>query len=136
MCVVLGSPSAYIQRLLGRFTTIDEKIFTAEVVDTYLQQLATPERVHALTEDYRCSAPGGIDLEHDTEDRKAGRKAKQPFRVLWGKKGPNERLFGHDGMLALWQNVCEDVDGRAVDCGHYIPEERPEEVEREALRFF
>ncbi|KAI1792654.1 alpha/beta-hydrolase [Ganoderma leucocontextum] len=134
--MILGNPSAYIQRLLGRFTKIDEQIFTKEVVDSYLQQLSTPDRVHAVTEDYRCSAPGGIDLEHDAEDRKAGRKSKQSFRVLWGGRGPNERLYGHDGMLALWRNVCEDVDGRAVDCGHYIPEERPDDVEQEALAFF
>ena len=133
---VLGNPSAYLQRLLGRFTKVDPEIFTPDVVDTYLAQLAAPDRVHALTEDYRCSAPGGVDLAHDAADRAAGRKAAQPFRVLWGKHGPNERLFGHEGMLALWRNVCAEVDGRAVECGHYIPEERSDEVEREALAFF
>ncbi|PIL28757.1 hypothetical protein GSI_08801 [Ganoderma sinense ZZ0214-1] len=134
--MILENPSAYLQRLLGRFTKVDTQIFTPEVVDTYLQQLAAPERVHALTEDYRCSAPGGADLALDAADRAVGRKETQPFRVLWGKQGPNERLFGHEGMLALWRNVCVDVDGRAVDCGHYIPEERPDDVEREALAFF
>ena len=133
---VLGNPSAYLQRLLVRITTVDPEIFTPDVVDTYLAQLAAPDRVHALTEDYRCSAPGGVDLAHDAADRDAGRKATQPFRVLWGKHGPNERLFGHEGMLALWRNVCAEVDGRAVECGHYIPEERSDEVEREVLTFF
>ena len=69
---VLGNPSAYLQRLLVRFTTVDPEIFTLDVVDTYLAQLAAPDRVHALTEDYRCSAPGGVDLAHDAEDCKVG----------------------------------------------------------------
>jgi haloacetate dehalogenase len=28
------------------------------------------------------------------------------------------------------------VRGRALDCGHYLPEERPEEVVAELERFF
>ncbi|TBU57621.1 alpha/beta-hydrolase [Dichomitus squalens] len=134
--MVLANPSAYLNRLTSRFVALDKRVFPDDVVKTYLQQLSSPDHVHAICEDYRSSGPGGIDLEHDAEDRTAGRKVKQPVRVLWGKRGPNERLFGHDGMLELWRNVCEDVDGRAVDCGHYIPEENPEDVEREALAFF
>ena len=133
--VVVANPSAYLNRLLSRFVALDKQKFPDEVVATYLQQLSSPEHVHAICEDYRSSGPGGIDLEHDAEDRKAGRKLKQPVRVLWGKQGPNERFFGHDGMLSLWRNVCENVDGRAVNCGHYIPEELPEEIEREVLTF-
>ena len=134
--VVLANPSAYLNRLLGLSTNADKKTFSDSVVDNFLQQLSSPEHVHASCEDYRSSGPGGIDLEHDAEDRKARRKVTQPVKVLWGKKGLNERLFGHDGMLALWRNVCENVDGRAVDSGHYIPEERPEDVIQEALAFF
>ena len=134
--IVLANPSLYLDKLLGRFVAADKQIFPDAIVEHYLRQLASPDHVHATCEDYRASGPGGIDLEHDLEDRKAGRKAKQPFKILWGKKGINERLFGHEGMLALWRNVCPDADGRAVDSGHYIPEERPEDVEQEALAFF
>ncbi|TBU47749.1 alpha/beta-hydrolase [Dichomitus squalens] len=136
--MILANPSVYLNKLLGAFTSAPKKIFPDDVFDTYLQQLTSPERVHATCEDYRSSGPGGIDLEHDAEDRKAGRKVKQPVRVLWAKTGIIERLFGHDGTLALWRNICEsdDVDGRAVDCGHFIPEERPGDVLQDALAFF
>ncbi len=37
--------------------------------------------------------------------------------------------------LAEWRRVAEDVEGRALDCGHYIPEEAPEAMLAEVLPF-
>ena len=39
-------------------------------------------------------------------------------------------------MLAIWRDWAHDVRGRAIDCGHYLPEERPAEVAEEFERFF
>ena len=38
----------------------------------------------------------------------------------------------------VWKEHCEDqvlVTGRALDCGHYIPEEKPDEVLQEILGY-
>jgi haloacetate dehalogenase len=38
--------------------------------------------------------------------------------------------------LALWHAAAIDVSGRALDCGHYIAEERSAELLAEMLAFF
>ena len=37
--------------------------------------------------------------------------------------------------LADWREVAEHVEGRAVDCGHFLPEEAPDET-RAAIEVF
>jgi haloacetate dehalogenase len=39
-------------------------------------------------------------------------------------------------VLALWREVATQVSGRALDCGHYIVEERPEDLLAELFQFF
>jgi haloacetate dehalogenase len=55
-----------------------------------------------------------------------------PVLALWGKHGVIEALF--DG-LADWREVASDVRGRALPCGHFIPEEKPRELLAELRRF-
>jgi haloacetate dehalogenase len=45
--------------------------------------------------------------------------------VLWGAKGA---LAAWYDTLAIWREWADDVRGRAVDCGHFIPEEKPDEL--------
>jgi len=37
--------------------------------------------------------------------------------------------------LADWREVAHDVTGRAIDCGHFLAEEAPEETLIEIERF-
>jgi haloacetate dehalogenase len=43
-----------------------------------------------------------------------------------------EALFD---CLADWREVATNVRGRALACGHFIPEERPQELLAELRRF-
>jgi haloacetate dehalogenase len=38
--------------------------------------------------------------------------------------------------LEDWQKVAKNVSGKTVACGHYIPEELPDELISEAIAFF
>ena len=59
-------------------------------------------------------------------DRAEGRKVRCPTLVLWGAKG---RVGGWYDPLALWREYCaKEVSGGAVESGHYLAEERPDEV--------
>ena len=97
----------------------------------YQRGVAPPGAAHGLCEDYRASA--GIDLEHDRADIAAGARLAMPLRVLWGAHGAVGRNFD---VLALWRERATQVEGRALPCGHYVPEEAPGELLAEALAFF
>jgi haloacetate dehalogenase len=84
--------------------------------------------MRAAFEDYRAAA--AADLEHDGADRP--RKLAVPTLVLWG----GSRTSQAADMLGVWRPRCERVEGFAVpDCGHFIPEEKPEVVIDAVLRF-
>lgn len=133
--LLIHNPSSYLNKMVTRFNDKDSKVFTPEVLQTYLDQLSKPDQLHATCEDYRCSAPGGYDLEVDEADRKANRKVQMPLRALWGAKGLNQAMFG-EKCTDMWKNVCVEASGKAYDCGHYMPEELPKEMEEDILSFF
>ena len=106
---------------------------TPEAMVEYRRCFCKSDAIHASCEDYRAAA--AIDLEMDEADEKADRKgSKHPVLALWGAKGAIGKLWH---VLDVWRSHSTSaVDGRALDCGHYLPEEQPEEVLRELKRFF
>ena len=52
-----------------------------------------------------------------------------PVLALWGRQGVIAALFD---CLADWREVATDVRGRALQCGHFIPEEKPRRAARRA----
>jgi len=39
------------------------------------------------------------------------------------------------GSLEIWREWCDDVRGKPVACGHFLPEENPEATLAELLPF-
>ena len=105
----------------------DRGFFHPEARADYLTALREPGTVVSICEDYRAAAT--IDLVHDRKDRK---KLRMPLLALWGRQGVIEALFD---CLADWREVAADVRGRALQCGHFIPEEKPRELLAELRRF-
>jgi haloacetate dehalogenase len=106
------------------------ELFHPEAMKEYVRCLRDPETIHATCEDYRAAAT--LDYEHDAKDRESGRRVACPVLALWGGRG---FLEGHYDVLDVWRGWAEDVEGRAIDCGHYIPEEAPEETYAELRAF-
>jgi haloacetate dehalogenase len=105
---------------------------TEEALREYKRCFCIPEAIHASCEDYRAAAE--IDLEMDEADEKAGHKVEAPVLALWGSKGAIGKLWS---VLDVWrQHANRTVEGRALDSGHYLAEEQPQEVLNEFLRFF
>jgi haloacetate dehalogenase len=125
-----ADPVAYVRDVMGR-RHAGLQAFDERARAEYERCIALPGTAHAICEDYRAAA--GIDLEHDRADRAAGRRVEQPLRVLWGAHGTVGRCFD---VLALWRNAARRIDGRALDCGHYLAEERPAELLDEMSDFF
>ena len=116
--------------ILGRVgrTEPDLSAFDPQAIDAYVRAFADPRAIHASCEDYR--AAGTIDLEHDRADR--GRKINTPVLALWGARAVVGKLFD---CLVDWREVANRVTGRAIDCGHFLPEEAPLETLAEIERF-
>ena len=118
--------------ILGRVGRAEPDLsaFDARAVQEYMRCFADPAAVHGSCEDYR--AAGSIDLEHDRTDRTAGRKLPMPVLALWGAHGVVGRMFD---CLADWRAVADDVRGEALPCGHFIPEEAPQQSLELIARF-
>ncbi len=112
---------------MGKFSTSDD-VFTPEAMAEYLRCFSDPAAIHASCEDYRAAA--GIDLAHDEAD--LATKLDCPVLALWGTRGAMEKNYD---VLAAWRERALDVSGKALACGHYLPEEAPEETEAELARF-
>jgi len=129
---ILHDPEAFARQFMGgRYAGIE--MFDPRALAEYLKGLGQAEAVHAMCEDYRAGAT--VDLEEAREDIKEGRHVRCPLRVLWGQHGVIEKCF--DAMKE-WKLVHEtgEVSGESVDCGHYIPEEKPDVVVRHIQEFF
>ena len=99
-----------------------------EAFAEYLRCYNDPASRHAICEDYRAAA--GIDLVHDAAD--AAARVTAPLLALWGAKGTVGELYD---VCATWREKAVDVRGEALDCGHLLQEERPEDVLRALTAF-
>lgn len=122
-------PEFYLRRKTSMWG-VGTAHFTPEAMAEYIRCFRNPAAIHAMCEDYRAAAT--IDLEHDRADRAAGVKVSCPLLALWGARATMDRCFD---VPATWREVALEVRGQALDCGHFIPEERPEEFTAALLDF-
>lgn len=95
--------------------------FTEETIQEYLKSFQLTETIHGTCEDYRASAT--IDLIDDQKDRE--QKMTCPVLVLWGSQGVIEKKYS---VLELWRERAMNVQGKKLNCGHFLPEELPLET--------
>jgi len=126
---LLADPEAYIREVMGR-RNAGLAPFDPRALAEYIRCAQLPGSAHGICEDYRASA--GIDLVHDRLDRDQGRALSMPLQALWGEQGVVHRCFD---PLQEWRRVARDVQGQALPCGHYIPEEAPDALLAKALPF-
>ena len=112
---------------------IDGQVKTPGAVDDaafaeYLRCYDNPDTIHAICEDYRAAA--SIDLDHDAAD--ADFRITAPLLALWGQKGVVGDLYD---VVATWVEKANTVTGKALPCGHAIPEEVPELLVDDVLGF-
>jgi haloacetate dehalogenase len=123
-----ADPSYYLRKKLGGWGTRLET-FAPEALAEY-ERCFDAAMIHASCEDYRAAA--SIDLVHDEADLGEGRKVECPLLALWGGRGVMEGIYDVD---AVWREYANDVRGRSIDAGHFLPEERPEETVQELRAF-
>ena len=124
-----ADPDWFLRRTLGVLNG-PSAAFDAATIDAYARAMADRATLHAMCEDYRAAA--SIDLKHDAEDDSAGRKVEAPLLALWGANGLVGRRYD---VLQVWREKARDVRGHALACGHFLPEEAPEETRDALLEF-
>jgi haloacetate dehalogenase len=121
-----ADPDRWLDHAFGRWGAGDQ--MRPGAVAEYRRCFRDPAAIHASCEDYRAAA--SIDLEHDEAD--LDRRVTAPLLALWGARGMVGREFD---VLGAWRERAEQVAGEGLDCGHYLPEERPAETEAALRRF-
>jgi haloacetate dehalogenase len=127
--LIEADPAAYVNDVMGR-RSAGLAPFDPRALNEYKRCLALPGAAHGICEDYRAAA--AIDLEHDRADRDAGHRLDIPLQVLWGEHGVVHRCFA---PLVEWRKLASRVDGEALPCGHYVPEEAPALLLQKTLPF-
>ena len=129
--LIAPAPLDWLDHTLASWTA-DKSLhcFDARAMAHYRASFSDPSRIHAACEDYRAGAT--IDRDLDAADHAAGRKIQPPLLVLWGNHG-----FPAQGAspLDVWRQWAKDARGQAIECGHFPPEEAPEETLAALLAF-
>ena len=127
--LIAGNPELIANYPLDTWSS-DPGRFPSDVRDEYERQFHDSKHVHAICEEYRAAAT--LDFQHDEGD-KGHRRIKCPVLALWSKHGAVEAWYD---PIEIWKEWATDVAGRAIDCGHFLPEEAPEETYEELVAFF
>ena len=125
--MISSDPEYFLRRHIAGQIKIVGSV-SDDVIAEYLRTYRDPSTLHAICEDYRAAA--SVDLEHDAAD--LDRRIVAPVLAIWGARSVVGGLYD---VTATWQEKARDVTGVALDCGHAIPEEAPERLADEILKF-
>ncbi len=127
--LVVGREREFLTWFYDKAMARREAISDADVDET-LRTFAGREGVLGAMGVYRAAFTS-IEQTEPLAGLLTGHKVKVPVVALGGEKGLGDKV------LMMAKLVAKDVEGEVIpDCGHFLPEERPEEVVRhiEALK--
>jgi haloacetate dehalogenase len=128
--MIEASAMPYLHATLSGWTA-DKSLaaFAPEALAAYEAAFAMRSVITASCADYRTGWTK--DRQDDEADLAAGRVIACSMLLLWGRREfPDVEHF-----LAAWRPIAPGSDGQAMDCGHFLPEEAPDET-AEALSGF
>jgi len=129
--LIAASAGYFLEHTLASWTAAkDLSAFHPDALAHYHAFFGQPERIAATCEDYRAGAT--VDLDHDTADVGSGRRIDVPLLALWGGAGIAQ---SGETPLDVWRRWATDVQGCAIDGGHFVAEENPKELLEKLLPF-
>ncbi len=124
-----GREDTYL-RFFFRFAGASQEAIAEAAQAEYVRAYSQPGAMTAGFNYYRAVPQ---DIVAVTAFRESGQRLAMPLLIYGGDPATRGR-----GMTALesWARVADNVSGGvAENCGHWIPEERPDFVAGEVLRF-
>lgn len=104
---------------------------TTEAWQEYLRCFNNATVIGAMCEDYRAGAT--VDVQHDRHNKNLGQRIACPVFVLY----PEDFFAASFGNpVTVWEKWAKDVQGKAVESGHFLMEEIPEVVSKALTGFF
>jgi len=119
--LMIGSVPEPFLRYMLRALTFRAGAIEEAMIQEYLRAFTLPGTIRAGLEDYRAAATR--DFEEDERD--LALRLRCPLLAIWGEYGKMHTLFD---VLASWREKAQSVQGHALPCGHFIPEEAPDEL--------
>jgi haloacetate dehalogenase len=120
---LVGSDPDFFMAWLLRSGAAPGFTFAPDALRAYQEAFRDPAVIHATCEDYRAGAT--VDYQQDLEDRRTGRKIACPGLTLSGEA---DAAGKPTGFLDIWRQWADDATGGGLACGHFLPEEAPDEV--------
>ena len=98
--------------------------FDPRAMAHYRAAWGDPSRIHAMCEDYRAGAT--IDPDADRADAAAGKTIGCPVLVI---ASHHLATPGKADPVEVWRrSFAPGASGVALDCGHFVAEEKPDDV--------
>lgn len=129
--VIGRNPPCWLEQCLERWSGSGRlQVFDPRAMAHYREFFEQPERLHATCEDHRAGAT--CDFDADEADYIAGSRITCPTAVFWGARGIPSQT---EGPLPIWHEWAERVEGRAIESGHFLAEEAPDETAKAIIEF-
>ena len=128
--LISGKEEEYLKFLLSRGDGLFELLNSDGSWDKYLKSWKQPGAVKAALSDYRASYK--FDLPEYQEKLESADKLNIDTLLLWAENGNLSGLPVED----IWKQSINNVTGYELkNCGHYLLEEKGEEVAQYILEF-
>jgi haloacetate dehalogenase len=125
---VIAASADYVVRDILASWVATPGVIAPDATDRYARAY-TPEAVAGVCAEFRAAFH--LDRPMDEEDRRRGRRIGCPVLVHWGA----EEGSMSDAPLRVWRRWAGDVRGGPIPCGHFVPEEAPDELAASLVRF-
>lgn len=104
-------------------------VFDPRALAAYEAAYTSASAIAASCADYR--AGWTEDRFHDRADLEEGRTIACPTLILWG----TTEFADETAMLAAWRQLAPFATGQGIPCGHFVPEEAPDDCLAALLDF-
>jgi haloacetate dehalogenase len=122
-----GAPEAFL-RYVFRALAFHVAAIEEPLIREYVRAFTLPGTIRASLEDYRAAAR----QDFDDDERDLAKRVRCPVLAIWGELGKMHAIFD---VLATWKDKADALEGHPLPCGHFIPEEAPEQLLADLRKF-